>query len=96
MGATIHLNFDPDNADHRRAARWLAAQRDPAEAVVRLIKAASEGQRRLKEWEELARLLADDLRNVRDGISGQPVEPKPEPEIREDPESAQRLDSLFK
>ncbi len=96
MSATIHLNFDPDSADHRRAARWLAAQRDPAEAVVRLIKAASEGQRRLKEWEELARLLADDLRNVRDGISGQPVEPKPEPAIREDPESARRLDSLFK
>lgn len=96
MGETIHLNFDPDSADHHRAARWLAAQRDPAEAVVRLIRAASEGQRRLKEWEELARLLADDLRNVQDGISGQPVEPKPEPEIREDPESAQRLDSLFK
>jgi hypothetical protein len=96
MGAIIRLNFDPDSADHRRAARWLAAQRDPAEAVVRLIQAASEGQRRLKEWEKLARLLADDLKNVRDGISGQPVEPKPEPEIREDPESARRLDSLFK
>jgi hypothetical protein len=96
MGAIIRLNFDPDKADHRRAARWLVAQSDPAEAVVRLIQAASEGQRRLKEWEELARLLADDLKNVRDGMSGQPVEPKPKPEIREDPESARRLDSLFK
>ena len=96
MAFVFHLDFNPHNDDHRRAADWLAAQTDPAEAVVRLIRAANEGERRLRQWEELATLLANDLRQVRAQMAGQPAEAKPEPEVHEDPESARRLDSLFK
>jgi len=73
----------------------LAAQPDPAEAVVRLVKAANEGQRRLMQWEELATLLANEIQAVRAQLGGQPPEANPEPEVHEDPESAQRLDSIF-
>jgi hypothetical protein len=44
MTPTIHLDFDPYNPDHRRIAEWLMAQPDPAEAVVRLVRAAGAGQ----------------------------------------------------
>jgi hypothetical protein len=93
--ATIHLDFNPLNADHRRAADWLAAQPDPAEAVVRLIRAANEGERRLRQWEELATLLANEVRQVRARLTVRPPEAGPHTEIREDPESARRLDSMF-
>ena len=93
--ATIHLDFNPLNADHRRAADWLATQPDPAEAVVRLIRAASEGEQRLRQWEELATLLANEVRQVRARLSVRPPEARPQTEIREDPESARRLDSMF-
>ena len=96
MALTVHLDFNPYNADHRRAASWLAAQPDPAEAVARLIRAASEGERRLRQWEELAALLADDLRQVRTQMGGRAPEPKPAPEVQENPESAYRVDTLFK
>ena len=93
--ATIHLDFDPLNAEHRRAASWLAAQPNPAEAVIRLIRAANEGERRLQQWEKLATLLASEIHRVRTHLTVQPPEPKPQTEIRENPESAQRLDSMF-
>ncbi len=96
MDLTIHLDFDPYKADHRQAANWLSAQPDPAEAIVRLIRAASEGERRLRQWEEMATLLAKDLREVRSQMSPQPPAARPKQEIREDPESARRLDTLFK
>jgi hypothetical protein len=89
MALTIQLEFDPRDASHRRVAEWLAAQPDPAEAVVRLVRAASEGDRRLSQWEELATLLANEVRKMRAQLAGRP------PEVREDPESAQRLDSMF-
>jgi len=95
MALTFRLEFNPHNADHCRVAEWLAAQPDQAEAVVRLVKAANEGERRLLQWEELATLLANELREVRTQLTGQPPEAKPKPEVREDPESAQRLDSMF-
>ncbi len=99
MGYIVHLDFDPHRAEHRRAAAWLAAQPDPAEAVVRLIYAAIEGQRRLAQWEEMATLLANDLRRVRTRMSSQTPSaassaPQPE-ELVEDPESARRLDTMF-
>ena len=93
--ATIHLDFNPLNADHRQAADWLASQPDPAEAVVRLIRAASQGERRLRQWEELATLLANEVRQVRAQLTVRPPEARPQTEIREDPESARRLDSMF-
>lgn len=93
--ATVHLDFNPLNADHRRAADWLMAQPDPAEAVVRLIRAASEGERRLRQWEEIATLLAHEVRKVRTQMVVHPPESKPPTEVQEDPESAQRLDSMF-
>ncbi len=93
--ATIHLDFDPLNADHRRAANWLATQPNPADAVVRLIRAAYEGEQRLRRWEELAARLTNEIQQVRAQPAGGPPERKPQPEIQEDPESARRLDSLF-
>ena len=96
---SVHLDFNTHNAEHRQAADWLAAQPDPAEAVVRLIRAANEGKRRLQQWEELASLLARDLRQVLAQMGDeQPGPPPPAslPEVREDPESARRLDSLFR
>jgi hypothetical protein len=95
MALTFHLDLDPYEADHRRAADWLAAQPDPTEAVVRLIGIASEGEQRLLQWEELATLLANEVRELRTQLAGRPAAAKPKPEIREDPESARRLDSMF-
>ncbi len=96
MTLTFHLEFNPHDADHRRVSDWLAAQPDPAEAVVRLIRAANEGERRLRQWEELATLLANEVRDVRAQLKGQPPEANPEPEAHEDPESARRLDSMLR
>jgi len=96
MALTIHLDFNPYNADHRRAAKWLNAQSDPAEAIVRLIRAANEGERRLQQWEEMATLLANDLQAVRNQMSPHLHTPQPQQEIQENPESAHRLDTLFK
>lgn len=93
--ATIHLDFNPLNAEHRRAANWLATQPDPAEAVVRLIRAANEGERRLRQWEELATLLASEIHQVRAQLTVRSPEARSQTEIREDPESARRLDSIF-
>lgn len=95
MELTFHLDFDPHEADHRRAADWLTAQLDPTEAIVRLVKVASEGERRLLQWEELATLLANEVRELRNQFAGQPPEAKSRPEVNEDRESARRLDSLF-
>jgi hypothetical protein len=97
MNFTIHLDFNPHNANHRRVAAWLASQPDPAETVVRLLRAAIEGERRMRQWEEMASLLADDLRQVRTQMSLHPTATRPEakPAPPEDPESARRLDSLF-
>jgi hypothetical protein len=96
MTLTFHLEFNPLDADHRRVAGWLEAQPDPAEAVVRLVRAANEGERRLRQWEELATLLANEVREVRAQLRGQPPPTKPEPDVHEDPESARRLDSMLK
>lgn len=93
--ATIHLDFNPLDADHRRASNWLATQPDPAEAVVRLIRAANEGEQRLRQWEELATLLANEIHQVRAQLTVHPPEPEPQIKIQENSESAQRLDSLF-
>ena len=95
MALTFHLDFDPQEADHRRAADWLTAQPDSTEAVVRLVKVAIEGERRLLQWEELATLLANEVRELRAQLAGQPPEVKSEPETHEDPESARRLDTMF-
>ena len=93
--AVIHLDFDPLNANHRRAADWLSAQPDPAEAIVRLIRAAAEGEQRLQRWEELATLLATEVHQMRTQLSGRSPGDLPQTGIREDPESARRLDTLF-
>ena len=95
MTPMVHLEFNPYDADHRRVAGWLADQPDPAEAVVRLVRAANEGERRLSQWEELATQLANEVRAVRAQLRGQPPEANPEPTVHEDPESARRLDSMF-
>lgn len=96
MILTFHLDFDPHQADHRRAAEWLADQPDPAEAVARLIGIANEGEKRLLQWEELATLLASEVRELRVQLAGplQEAEFQSE-EVHENPESAQRLDSMF-
>ncbi len=93
--AVIHLDFDPLNANHRQASDWLSAQPDPAEAVVRLIRAAAEGNRRLQHWEELATTLATEVHQMRAQLMGYSPEPQPPTDVREDPESARRLDTLF-
>jgi|GEM_PF-1944179 len=99
MGLSFHLDFNPLEADHRRAADWLAAQADPTEAIVRLIGIANEGERRLLQWEELATLLANEVRQLRAQLAGLPPEtesrPEVHPEVHENPESARRLDSIF-
>ncbi len=96
MTLTFHLEFNPYDANHRRVAGWLTAQPDPAEAVVRLVKAANEGEQRMLQWEELATLLANEIRAVRTQLRSQPPEVTPKPTVPEDPESARRLDSIFK
>ncbi len=99
MPFVFHLDFNPHQADHRQAADWLASRPDPTEAVARLIRVAGEGERRLLQWEELATLLANETRDLRAQLAGQrsgATQPQPEArEVREDPESARRLDSLF-
>lgn len=95
MVLTFHLDFNPHDVEHRRVADWLAKQYDPAEAIVRLVRAAGEGRRRMLQWEELATLLANDMREVRTQIAGRPPEKRPQPETRENPESARRLDSML-
>lgn len=92
----FHLDFDPHKADHRRAADWLAAQPDPTEAVARLIGIANAGEQRLLQWEELATLLASEVRELRTQLAGQPPEAESQSEeIHENSESARRLDSMF-
>ena len=71
------------------------AQPDPAEAVVRLVRAAGEGEQRLRRWEKLATQLADEIRRVRTRLGGQSSAAGSQAEVAEDPESAQRLDSIF-
>jgi hypothetical protein len=94
---TFHLEFNPYDAEHRQIASWLADQPDPAEAVVRLVKAANEGERRLARWEQLAAQLANEVQAVRAQLKGQPSQVTHEPDgVHEDPESARRLDSIFK
>jgi hypothetical protein len=95
MAPTVHLDFDPYNADHRRIAQWLMAQPDPAEAIVRLVRAAGEGEQRLRRWEELAAQLAGEIGRVRTQLGGQSSAAEPQTEVAEDPESARRLDSIF-
>jgi hypothetical protein len=96
MISTFHLDFDPHQADHRRAAEWLAAQPDPAEAVARLIGIVNEGEERLLQWEELATLLASEVRELRTQLAGLPQEAEfQSEEVHENPESARRLDSMF-
>jgi hypothetical protein len=100
MNFTFHLDFDPYNAEHRQVAAWLSSQSDPAEAIVRLIRVASEGERRLTQWEELANLLAEEIGKVRHQMGVASPSKKQEArkprEVREDPVSAQRLDSMFR
>jgi len=96
MILTFHLDFDPHQADQRRAAEWLADQPDPTEAVARLIGIANEGEKRLLQWEELATLLASEVRELRTQLAGPPQEAESQSEeIHENPESARRLDSMF-
>jgi hypothetical protein len=89
------LSFDPDEADHRRAADWLEAQPDPVEAVVRLIGIAEKGEQQLLQWEELATLLVNEVRGLRARLAGHELDDEFEPEIEEDPESAHRIDTIF-
>lgn len=93
MALSFNLDFNPQEAHHRRAADWLSDQPDPAEAVARLVTAANEGALRLTQWEELVMLLAKETRDLRAKLAGLP--PEAQPDTREDPESAQRLDSMF-
>ncbi len=94
MVFSFHLDFDQNDVDHRRVANWLANQYDPADAVVRLVKAANVGEQRLLQWEELASLLMNEVREVRTQLTnGQPQETSQLEE--ENPESARRLDSMF-
>lgn len=96
MQFTFRLDFNPYNAEHRRAAEWLASQPDPTEAVVRLLRAAGEGERRLRHWEEMATQLAQELHQIRLQMGVRSLEPAPNPVAREDPESARRLDTMFR
>jgi len=96
MILTFHLDFDPHQADHCRAAEWLADQPDPTEAVARLIGIANEGEHRLLQWEEMATLLASEVRELRAQLAGRPPEAEFQSKgVHEDPESARRLDSMF-
>ncbi len=93
MPLTVNLNFDLQNAEHRRVAEWLSAQSDPVDAIARLIAAADEGARRTAQWEELIRLLGKETHEMSERLAG--LAPDATPEVQEDPESAQRLDSMF-
>ncbi len=93
MPLTVNLNFDLQKAHHRRVAEWLSAQSDPVEALARLLAATDESARRVAQWEELIQLLSKETREMGDRLAGLSAEA--EPEVTEDPESAQRLDSMF-
>ena len=97
MRYSFHLDLDPLDADQRQVAEWLSGQPDPTAAVVRLVKAALDGDRRLAQWEELAALLADEIKQVRAQLSPRPLArpAPPPPPVQENPESARRLDSMF-
>jgi hypothetical protein len=87
---TVALNFDLQNAQHRRVAEWLSAQSDPVEALARLLSATDEGARRVAQWEELIQLLGKETREM--GSAWRICRPS-SAKAPEDPESAQRLDS---
>ena len=93
MPLVVNLNFDLQNASHRRVAEWLSAQVDPVEAIARLIAAADEGARRTAQWEELIALLGKETHEMSARFAG--LTPEAPPEVQEDPESAHRLDSMF-
>ena len=95
MALDFTLSFDPRETDHRRAADWLEAQPNPTEAVVRLVRIAEEGEQQLLQLEELATLLANEVRGLRARLAGHELDDELESEIEEDPESAQRIDTLF-
>ncbi len=96
MPLIFHLDFDQYDADHRSAADWLAAQPDPTEAVVRLVKTIGEWEQRLLQWEELTTLLTGEMQDLRSQFTDHaPQAKKPRADVRENPESARRLDSLF-
>ncbi len=93
MPLTVNLNFDLQKAHHRRVAEWLSAQSDPVEALARLLAATDEGARRVAQWEELILLLSKETREMSARLAN--LSPEAQPEVSEDPESAQRLDSMF-
>lgn len=93
MPLTVNLNFDLQNANHRRVAEWLSAQSDPVDAISRLMAVADEGARRAAQWEELLMLLGKETHELSARFAG--LAPENPPEAPEDPESAQRLDSMF-
>ena len=93
MPLTVALDFDLQKAHHRRVAEWLSAQSDPVEALARLLAATDEGARRVAQWEELIQLLGKETREMSARLAD--LSPEVPPEVPEDPESAQRLDSLF-
>ena len=93
MPLTVSLNFDLQKTHHRRVAEWLSAQSDPVEALSRLLATADEGARRVAQWEELIRLLGKETREMSARLAD--LSPEVPPEVPEDPESAQRLDSMF-
>jgi len=95
VATKFQVEFDLQDPTQRRAVEWLMAQPDPAEAAARLIVNGDDAALRLAQCEELATLLVKETRELRVQITGQPIEPKPEPESPEDPESARRLDSMF-
>ncbi|HDQ72411.1 MAG TPA: hypothetical protein ENN19_09975 [Chloroflexi bacterium] len=96
MSLIFHLDFDPYNAEHRKAAEWLSDQPNPTEAIVRLLKAAREGEKRLAQWEALASRLAEEIGRVSGNLSVAPAKRPAQIQIEEDPESARRLDNMFK
>jgi hypothetical protein len=89
----VTLNFDLQKTHHRRVAEWLSAQTDPVEALARLLAATDEGARRVAQWEELILLLSKETREMSARLAD--LSPEALPEVSEDPESAQRLDSMF-
>jgi hypothetical protein len=90
---TVNLNFDLQQEHHRRVAEWLSAQSDPVEALARLLATTDESARRVAQWEELILLLSKETREMSARLAN--LSPEAQPEAPEDPESAQRLDSIF-
>ncbi len=93
MSLTVTLNFDLQKSHHRRVAEWLSAQSDPVDALSRLLAATDEGARRVAQWEELILLLSKETREMSARLAD--LSPEAQLEVPEDPESAQRLDSMF-